>query len=86
MRCPPVQPGIGKDAWLSICGKLSVILMIPGIDFAGTVHASEDPRFHAGRSARLPWLGRGRNHWEAVRRTRTLKRDWLVAARGRSKP
>ncbi len=27
--------------------------MIPGIDFAGTVRTSEDPRFHAGQEMLL---------------------------------
>lgn len=31
--------------------------MIPGIDFAGTVRTSEDPRFHAGQGV-THWLGR----------------------------
>ena len=40
-----------KDA-LAITGKGKIIRnfpMIPGIDFAGTVRTSEDPRFHAGQ-------------------------------------
>ena len=38
-----------KDA-LAITGKGKIIRnfpMVPGIDFAGRVHSSEDPRFHA---------------------------------------
>lgn len=41
-----------KDA-LAITGKGKIIRnfpMIPGIDFAGTVRTSEDPRFHAVRT------------------------------------
>ncbi|OFE42034.1 hypothetical protein A9Y87_13510 [Salmonella enterica subsp. enterica] len=43
-----------KDA-LAITGRGKIIRhfpMIPGIDFAGTVHASEDPRFHAGQEVK----------------------------------
>lgn len=37
--------------------------MIPGIDFAGTVRTSEDPRFHAGQEVLLTGWGVGENHW-----------------------
>ncbi len=33
--------------------------MIPGIDFAGFVHSSEDPRFHAGTASPADRMGRG---------------------------
>ena len=54
-----------KDA-LAITGKGKIIRnfpMIPGIDFAGTVRASEDPRFHAGQEVLLTGWGVGENHW-----------------------
>ena len=54
-----------KDA-LAITGKGKIIRnfpMIPGIDFAGTVRASEDPRFHSGQEVLLTGWGVGENHW-----------------------
>lgn len=48
-----------KDA-LAITGKGKIIRefpMVPGIDFAGTVHSSEDPRFHVGQSVLLTGWG-----------------------------
>lgn len=41
----------------------------PGIDFAGTVYASEDP-FAAGQKYYFDWLGRSETTG-AARRTRT---------------
>ena len=54
-----------KDA-LAITGQGKIIRqfpMVPGIDFAGTVHSSEDPRFHIGQSVLLTGWGVGENHW-----------------------
>lgn len=53
--------------------------MIPGIDFAGTVHASEDPRFHAGQEVLLTGWGVGENHWGGLAERARVKGDWLVA-------
>ena len=51
--------------------------MVPGIDFAGQVKESRDPRFVPGR--RDPHrLGRGRNHWGGATEA-CVKGDWLVA-------
>ncbi|MCZ8791938.1 oxidoreductase [Escherichia albertii] len=70
-----------KDA-LAITGKGKIIRnfpMIPGIDFAGTVHASEDPRFHAGQEVLLTGRGVGENHWGGLAEQARVKGDWLVA-------
>ncbi|EGV9711995.1 oxidoreductase, partial [Salmonella enterica] len=70
-----------KDA-LAITGKGKIIRhfpMIPGIDFAGTVHASEDPRFHAGQEVLLTGWGVGENHWGGLAERARVKGDWLVA-------
>lgn len=61
-----------KDA-LAITGKGKIIRnfpMIPGIDFAGTVRTSEDPRFHAGQEVLLTGWGVGENHWVGWRSRR----------------
>lgn len=70
-----------KDA-LAITGKGKIIRnfpMIPGIDFAGSVHSSEDPRFHAGQQVLLTGWGVGENHWGGLAERARVKGDWLVA-------
>ncbi|MDN8559161.1 acrylyl-CoA reductase (NADPH) [Citrobacter werkmanii] len=70
-----------KDA-LAITGKGKIIRnfpMIPGIDFAGTVRASEDPRFHTGQEVLLTGWGVGENHWGGLAERARVKGDWLVA-------
>ncbi|HCJ6373080.1 acrylyl-CoA reductase (NADPH) [Citrobacter sp. RHBSTW-00671] len=70
-----------KDA-LAITGKGKIIRnfpMIPGIDFAGTVRTSEDPRFHAGQEVLLTGWGVGENHWGGLAERARVKGDWLVA-------
>lgn len=69
-----------KDA-LAITGKGKIIRqfpMVPGIDFAGTVHHSEDPRFHAGQSVLLTGWGVGENYWGGLAEQARVKGDWLV--------
>ncbi|ELU1438186.1 oxidoreductase [Providencia rettgeri] len=54
-----------KDA-LAICGKAGVVRqypMVPGIDFSGVVHHSEDPRFQVGQHVLLTGWGVGETHW-----------------------
>ena len=70
-----------KDA-LAITGKGKIIRnfpMVPGIDFAGVVHSSEDPRFHAGQQVLLTGWGVGENHWGGLSQRARVKGDWLVA-------
>ena len=70
-----------KDA-LAITGKGKIIRnfpMVPGIDFAGTVHASEDPRFHVGQQVLLTGWGVGENHWGGLSQRARVNGDWLVA-------
>ncbi|MFP1462186.1 acryloyl-CoA reductase [Escherichia coli] len=50
-----------------------------GIDFAGTVRTSEDPRFHAGQEVLLTGWGVGENHWGGLAEQARVKGDWLVA-------
>jgi acrylyl-CoA reductase (NADPH) len=54
-----------KDA-LAITGKGKIIRqfpMVPGIDFAGRVSESRDPRFVPGQAVILTGWGVGENHW-----------------------
>jgi len=69
-----------KDA-LAIAGKGKIIRnfpMVPGIDFAGHVHSSEDPRFHAGQQVLLTGWGVGENHWGGLATQARVKGEWLV--------
>lgn len=69
-----------KDA-LAITGKGKIIRqfpMVPGIDFAGIVHNSEDPRFQAGQSVLLTGWGVGENHWGGLAERARVNGDWLV--------
>jgi acrylyl-CoA reductase (NADPH) len=52
--------------------------MVPGIDFAGIVHSSEDPRFHVGQSVLLTGWGVGENHWGGLAEQARVNGDWLV--------
>ncbi|RWR01566.1 quinone oxidoreductase [[Pantoea] beijingensis] len=69
-----------KDA-LAITGKGKIIRtfpMIPGIDFSGTVHKSEDPRFHTGQSVLLTGWGVGETHWGGLAEQARVNAEWLV--------
>lgn len=69
-----------KDA-LAITGKGKIIRqfpMVPGIDFAGQVRHSEDPRFHTGQQVLLTGWGVGENHWGGLAEQARVKGDWLV--------
>ncbi len=69
-----------KDA-LAITGKGKIIRnfpMVPGIDFAGHVHSSEDPRVHAGQQVLLTGWGVGENHWGGLATQARVKGEWLV--------
>lgn len=69
-----------KDA-LAITGKGKIIRnfpMVPGIDFAGTVRASDDARFQPGQQVLLTGWGVGENHWGGLSERARVKGDWLV--------
>ncbi|USD65271.1 MDR family oxidoreductase [Vibrio sp. SCSIO 43136] len=69
-----------KDG-LAITGKGKIIRnfpMVPGIDMAGTVASSEDPRYKAGDKVVLTGWGVGENHWGGMAQKARLKADWLV--------
>ncbi|MFP1723718.1 MDR family oxidoreductase [Lonsdalea quercina] len=70
-----------KDA-LAITGQGKIVRqfpMIPGIDFAGTVHRSDDDAFAVGQSVILTGWGVGENHWGGLAQSARVKSDWLVA-------
>lgn len=69
-----------KDG-LAITGKGPVIRrwpMIPGIDFAGTVVASENAAVRAGDEVILNGWGVGETHYGGYAQMARLKAEWLV--------
>lgn len=51
---------------------------IPGIDFAGTVEASSDPRYKAGDKVVLTGWRVGEAHWGGYSQKARVRADWLV--------
>ena len=51
---------------------------IPGIDFAGTVEASDDPRYAPGDKVVLTGWRVGEAHWGGYAEKARVKADWLV--------
>ena len=69
-----------KDG-LAITGKSPVVRqwpMVPGIDFAGTVSASDDPRWIVGDAVILNGWGVGESHWGGLAEKARVNGDWLV--------
>ncbi|TRO30753.1 oxidoreductase [Pseudomonas putida] len=69
-----------KDA-LAITGKGPVVRqfpMVPGIDLAGTVEASDDPRYKPGDRVLLNGWGVGESHWGGLAQKARLNGDWLI--------
>lgn len=52
--------------------------MVPGIDFSGVVHHTEDPRFHIGQHVLLTGWGVGESHWGGLAQKAGVKGDWLT--------
>ena len=51
---------------------------VPGIDFAGTVEASDDPRYKSGDKVLLTGWRVGEAHWGGYAQKARVKADWLV--------
>ncbi|WP_321943204.1 acrylyl-CoA reductase (NADPH) [Paraburkholderia tropica] len=69
-----------KDG-LAITGKGPVVRsfpMVPGIDFAGTVAQSADPRYAVGDAVVLNGWGVGEQHWGGLAQRARVKADWLI--------
>ena len=69
-----------KDG-LALTGKSPVVRvwpLIPGIDFAGEVTASENPGFRAGDRVVLNGWGVGETHNGGYAQRARVKGDWLV--------
>ena len=70
-----------KDG-LAITGKSPVVRrfpMVPGIDFAGTVSASNHPMWQVGDQVILNGWGVGETHCGGLAEMARVKGDWLVA-------
>ena len=52
--------------------------MVAGIDGAGVVESSDDPRWKAGDKVILNGFGVGESHWGCLAQKARLKADWLV--------
>lgn len=52
---------------------------VPGIDFAGTVETSDDPRYKPGDKVVLTGWRVGEAHWGGYAEKARVKADWLVA-------
>lgn len=69
-----------KDG-LAVTGKGPIIAQfpaIPGIDLAGKVLESEDPRYAPGQSVVLTGWGVGERHWGGMAEKARVNGDWLV--------
>ncbi|WP_112323399.1 acryloyl-CoA reductase [Oceanibium sediminis] len=51
---------------------------VPGIDFAGTVETSQDPRYSPGDKVVLTGWRVGEAHWGGYAQKARVKADWLV--------
>lgn len=73
-----------KDGLL-ITGALPLIAsfpMVPGIDIAGVVDQSEDPRWQQGDRVVLNGYGLGERHWGGLAQRARVNGDWLVRLPG----
>ncbi|BDC38195.1 MDR family oxidoreductase [Paraburkholderia terrae] len=69
-----------KDA-LAITGRSPVVRsfpLVPGIDFAGIVEASEHAQWKAGDHVILNGFGVGEKHWGGLAQRARASGDWLV--------
>lgn len=69
-----------KDA-LAITGKSPVVRrfpMVPGIDLAGVIEASDNPDWKPGDKVVLNGWGVGETHWGGLAQKARLNGEWLV--------
>ncbi|QDV12866.1 Acrylyl-CoA reductase AcuI [Rosistilla oblonga] len=52
--------------------------LVPGIDFAGTVESSDDPRYKPGDNVVLTGWRVGESHWGGYSQKARVNADWLV--------
>lgn len=69
-----------KDG-LAVTGKGRIVRrfpIVPGIDFSGTVEASDSPEFKPGDKVVLTGWGVGEKYWGGYAQMARVKSDWLV--------
>lgn len=69
-----------KDA-LAVTGKGKIVRtwpLVPGIDFAGTVVESTNPKFKAGTQVVLTGWSVGEKYWGGYSQYQRVKSEWLV--------
>ncbi|HFL1971286.1 TPA: MDR family oxidoreductase [Stenotrophomonas maltophilia] len=70
-----------KDA-MAITGQGGAVVrsfpMVPGIDLAGTVVESVDPRYQPGDEVILNGWGVGERHWGGLSQMARVSADWLI--------
>jgi acrylyl-CoA reductase (NADPH) len=69
-----------KDG-LAITGRLPVVRnwpMVPGIDLAGAVVESANPRFKPGDKVLINGYGIGDSHWGGLAQKARVKSEWLI--------
>src|SRR6516162_7070120 len=69
-----------KDA-LAVTGRPKIVRsfpMVPGIDLAGIVVESSDPRFKRGDSVIATGWGLGERYWGGMAEFASVKADWLL--------
>ena len=69
-----------KDA-LAVTGRGAIAKiwpLVPGIDLAGTVEASDNPAWKAGDRVVVNGCGLGETHWGGLAQKARLKSDWLL--------
>jgi len=69
-----------KDG-LAVTGKGKIVRhfpMVPGVDLAGVVLASESPDYHPGDNVVLTGWGVGERHWGGYAQKARLSSQWLV--------
>lgn len=73
--------GLNYKDGLILTGSGNMVRDFPhvaGIDFAGTVSASEDPRYTIGQEVVLTGWRVGETHWGGYAQKARVKGDWLV--------
>ena len=73
-----------KDG-LAIANRSPVVRvwpMVAGVDGAGIVESSSDPKWNAGDRVVVTGWGLGETHWGCLAQRARLKADWLVALPG----
>lgn len=69
-----------KDA-LALTGKAPVVRrfpIVPGIDLAGIIEASEDPEFQPGEKVILDGWEIGEVHWGGLAEKARVRSEWLI--------